>query len=137
MKNTTIFITGVYFGFILLSSEVVSWYRIQEMFYFESFHMYGIIGSAILTGLISIQLINRFQLKPKEGQYQPFKKPKVKPYANILGGLLFGLGWAITGACPGPLFALFGNTYWITGFIILFAILGVYIYELIKHRLPH
>ncbi|CAG5081448.1 YeeE/YedE family protein [Parvicella tangerina] len=136
-RNIITLFIGIYFGYVLLSSEVISWYRIQEMFYFESFHMYGIIGSAIITGIASIWLIKRFQLKSAEGAKPEFKQKPLQPYANIIGGLLFGLGWALTGACPGPLYALLGNGYWIVGFIILFAILGAFLYERVKHKLPH
>ena len=131
-------LVGVLFGFVLTKSEVISWFRIQEMFRFQDFHMYGVIGSAILVGMISIQIMKRLNLRDKEGN--PISIPdkdssQKKRY--IFGGTLFGFGWALTGACPGPLFALFGSG--ITVFIIpiLAALAGTWVYGAMRESLPH
>ena len=131
------FLAGTFFGIILLKSEVVSWYRIQEMFRFQSFHMYGVIGSAVLVAFITIWLIKRFNVKTLSGEEITFP-PKPKMFrANFLGGSLFGLGWAMTGACPGPIMALIGAGF--SGFVIvlLSAVLGTYVYGRVRHLLPH
>lgn len=131
-------LVGVLFGFVLTKSEVISWFRIQEMFRFQDFHLYGVIGSAILVGMISIQIIKRFNLKDKEGN--PISIPDKDPTQKkryIIGGTLFGFGWAFTGACPAPLFALVGSG--ITVFIvpILAALAGTYVYGAFRESLPH
>ena len=118
-------------------SEVISWYRIYEMFRFESFHMYGVIGSAVVIGIISIQIINRFKIKSIEGEEITIK-PKNKGYINyLIGGSIFGLGWAMTGACPGPMFVLFGQGMWSIGIVILSATFGTFLYGLLRDKLPH
>lgn len=137
MKNIITLFLGLFFGWVLLSSEVISWYRIQEMFYFDNFHMYGIIGSAIVTGMLSIFLIKKFKVKDAKGNSLEFKHPPVKPKANILGGVAFGFGWAMTGACPGPLYALAGAGYWTHIITLVFAAIGVLVYGLLQKRLPH
>ena len=128
---------GILFGIILIKSEVVSWFRIFEMFRFESFHMYGIIGSAVITLALAIAWIKKAGMKDYSGR--PIHiEPKRKGWKNYLfGGTLFGLGWAMTGACPGPLFALLGKGIMVFSVIILFAILGTLTYGLIRDRLPH
>lgn len=129
---------GIMFGFILVKSEVISWFRIQEMFLFESFHMYGIIGTAILVGLISIQLIKKFNIKDSNGDpiVIPPKDPStVRRY--IIGGTLFGLGWSMVGACPAPLFILLGSGLPIFIIPIAFAALGTWVYGATMHKLPH
>lgn len=131
-------LSGIIFGFVLVKSEVVSWFRIQEMFRFDSIHMYGIIGLAILVGAISVQIIKRTHAKDKNGT--PITIPskdasQVKRY--IIGGSLFGLGWALLGACPAPMFALLGSGISIMIVPILAAILGTYTYGVIKPYLPH
>jgi len=129
---------GTFFGFVLIKSEVISWFRIQEMFRFDSFHMYGIIGLAIVVGLISIQLIKRFNVKDLDGNTItiPPKDPKqVSRY--IIGGSAFGLGWALLGACPGPMFALLGSGLTIMIVPILAALAGTYTYGLLRDKLPH
>lgn len=136
MKNIKFVIMGLLFGIILVKSEVISWLRIQEMFRLQSFHMYGVIGSAILVGLISIQLIRRFQLKTVN--QEPVVIPEKKfHWGNVYGGLIFGLGWAITGACPGPLFAEIGSGFGVIIITLLSAIAGTWIYGLLRERLPH
>lgn len=127
---------GMIFGIILIKSEVVSWFRIQEMFRLESFHMYGVIGSAVVTGIISVWLIKRFKVKTIYGE--PILLPTKKfNKGQIFGGLIFGLGWAITGACPGPLFAQIGTGLTIVFVTLFSAIAGTWVYGLIRERLPH
>lgn len=137
MKNLKFILLGAIFGVILIKSEVVSWFRIQEMFRFESFHMYGIIGSAVLVGAISILILKKLNIKSMDGQEI---NPKAKPFnkkGNIIGGIIFGLGWGLIGACPGPLYAILGAGY--TYFIlpIMGALIGVLAYGILKNKLPH
>jgi uncharacterized membrane protein YedE/YeeE len=136
MKNLKFLIFGIGFGIVLTKAEVISWFRIQEMFRFQSFHMYGIIGSAIVVGAISVWLLKKFNIKDFKGEEIIFLK---KPYNKgfIIGGILFGLGWALTGACPGPIFALIGNGYSIFIVTMIFALFGTWIYGLLKEKLPH
>ena len=131
-------ILGVSFGVLITKSEVISWFRIQEMFRFQSFHMYGIIGSAIASAALSLQVIKRLGVKAVDGT------PIVVPAKIMgsgtrywLGGTLFGLGWALSGACPGPLFALLGNGVWVMGVTILSAIAGTWTYGALRPRLRH
>ena len=136
MKNIKFLIVGILFGVILVKSEVISWFRIQEMFRLQSFHMYGVIGSAIVVGIISIQLIKRLELKTihKQSIVIPDKKFH---WGNVIGGLIFGLGWAITGACPGPLFGQIGSGYAVIIVTLLSAISGTWVYGLLREKLPH
>lgn len=139
MKNYTKYLlAGIFFGIILIKSEVVSWFRIQEMFRFDSFHMYGIIGLGIVVAMISIQIIKRKNIKDMEGNAItiPPKDPKqITRY--LVGGTLFGFGWALTGACPGPLFSLAGAGYSIMVVPILSALAGTWVYGKIRPSLPH
>jgi uncharacterized membrane protein YedE/YeeE len=136
MKNLKYLLFGTVFGIILFKAEVISWFRIQEMFHFQSFHMYGIIGSAVATGMISIMIIKKKNIKTLSGEViEIFQKDYTK--GTIIGGVMFGLGWAFTGACPGPLFALVGAGYWSIGIALASAILGVYLYGAFKSKLPH
>ena len=129
--------TGIVFGFILIKAEVISWFRIQEMFRFQSFHMYGIIGSAVAIGVISILLIKKFNLKSfnKEAIDLSLDKPQFKN--TLFGGIIFGLGWALVGACPGPFYALLGAGNIIYLIPIVSLILGVVAYGALKNKLPH
>ncbi|MEP7266539.1 MAG: DUF6691 family protein [Saprospiraceae bacterium] len=129
-------LAGILFGIILVKSEVISWFRIQEMFRLQSFHMYGVIGSAVVTGIIAVAIIKRFKLKTFEGD--SIQLP-VRPYSTgqIIGGTLFGFGWALTGACPGPLYAQIGAGSTVTTVTILSAIFGTWVYANIKRSLPH
>ncbi len=135
--NISYLILGVLFGIILIKSEVVSWFRIQEMFRFQSFHMYGIIGSAILVGFTSIQLLKKFDIKTLQGEKIVFKPKPLKWKSNLFGGMLFGLGWAIAGACPGPLYALIGSGYSIILVVLASAIFGTLFYGIVKEKIPH
>lgn len=131
-----IYIGGDSFGIIFVKSEVISWFRIQEMFRLQSFHMYGIIGSAVLTGMISVWIIKKFNIKTIYGESISIA-PKQFNKGQIYGGLLFGFGWAITGACPGPLFAQIGTGVTVITVTLLSAIAGTWVYGLIRNRLPH
>lgn len=136
MKNLKYLFCGLIFGVILVKAEVVSWYRIQEMFRFQAFHMYGIIGSAIAIGMISILLIKKFKIKTIDGEEIKIVTKELNK-GTVIGGLMFGLGWALTGACPGPLYALFGSGIWVFIVVIFAAVLGTYTYGAIKEKLPH
>src|SRR4051794_32291304 len=129
-------IAGLLFGILLVKGEVVSWFRIQEMFRFQSFHMYGVIGSAVVTGIISVYIIKRFQIKSIDGEKISFP---VKSFhmGQIFGGLIFGFGWAMTGACPGPLFAQIGAGFTVVIVVLLSAIAGTWVYGSVQHKLPH
>ncbi|UUC45070.1 DUF6691 family protein [Flavobacterium cerinum] len=137
MKYIKFILVGFVFGIVLTKSEAVSWYRIYEMFQFQSFHMFGIIMVAVVTGVIGVQLIKRNNVKDYTGA--PIKiEDKEKGFARyIIGGTLFGLGWAMVGSCPGPIFILLGAGFWGAGVILLGALLGTYIYGLLKDILPH
>jgi uncharacterized membrane protein YedE/YeeE len=136
MKNVKFLVVGMLFGIILVKSQVISWFRIQEMFRLQAFHMYGIIGSAIMLGIISIQLIKRFQVTTIHGE-QIVIPDKTFHWGNVYGGLIFGLGWAITGACPGPLFAEIGSGFFVIIVTLLSAIAGTWTYGLLREKLPH
>ncbi|MBC7571874.1 MAG: YeeE/YedE family protein [Spirosoma sp.] len=129
-------LVGIFFGIVFVKAEVISWFRIQEMFRLDSFHMYGVIGTAVLVGMISLQLIKRFNIKTVQGD--PISvAPKQFSKGQIYGGLLFGFGWAITGACPGPLFAQIGAGYSVVAVTLLSAIAGTWVYGAIQRKLPH
>jgi len=137
MKAIKFILTGILFGIVMTKSEAVSWYRIQEMFRFQSFHMYGIIGTAILLGVLAVYLIKKLRIKDIYGAPIPFEA-KTKSYPRyIIGGSIFGLGWALTGACPGPMFVNLGNGYPAMALVILGALCGTYLYGAIKNKLPH
>jgi uncharacterized protein len=128
---------GTLFGIIMTKSEVISWYRIYEMFRFQSFHMYGVIGSAVIIGIIVIRVIKHKKIKSINGSPITLV-PKERGFTRyIIGGTIFGLGWALTGACPGPMFTLVGNGFGIMIIVILSATAGTYVYGLLKDKLPH
>ncbi|MCT3646984.1 YeeE/YedE family protein [Elizabethkingia anophelis] len=135
-SNLKYMLVGILFGIIFVKSEVISWFRIQEMFRLQSFHMYGVIGSAVLTGMISVWIIKKFNIKTIHGESISIA-PKQFNKGQIYGGLLFGFGWAITGACPGPLFAQIGTGVTVITVTLLSAIVGTWVYGLIRNRLPH
>lgn len=136
MKLIKYFITGIVFGIILIKSEAVSWFRIQEMFRFQSFHMYGLMMSAMAVGITSVWLIKKFKAKTISGK-EIIIEPKKFSWGNVWGGLIFGFGWALTGACPGPLYALLGAGVYVMAVGLLAAILGTYVYGRLQKRLPH
>ena len=134
--NLKYIFAGLLFGIVLVKTEVISWFRIQEMFRFESFHMYGVIGSAIIVGAISVWVIKKFRIKTIHGE--PIQLYKVRfSKGQVYGGLLFGFGWALTGACPGPLFALIGSGATVIIVTLLSAIAGTWVYGYLRHKLPH
>ncbi|SMO84988.1 DUF6691 family protein [Fodinibius sediminis] len=131
-------LTGVFFGFILVKSEVISWFRIQEMFRFDDIHMYGIIGSAVLVAGVCIQFIKRWKMRDIDGNLITIAPKDSSQYNRyILGGIIFGMGWALTGACPGPLYTLTGTGLWIFAIPLTSAIAGAWMYGLLRERLPH
>jgi uncharacterized membrane protein YedE/YeeE len=134
--NLKYLVVGILFGIIFVKAEIISWFRIQEMFRLQSFHMYGVIGSAVVTGAISVWLIKKFHIKTIYGEEIEFH-PKQFNKGQIYGGLLFGLGWAITGACPGPLFAQIGTGASVIAVTLLSAIAGTWVYGLLREKLPH
>lgn len=137
MKLIKYLIVGILFGIILTKAEVVSWFRIYEMFKFENFHMYGVIGSSVVTGIILIQVMKRMGVKTLEGSELKLKD-KNKSFARyMIGGTLFGFGWVLTGACPGPLFILVGHGYTTMLVAIASATVGTFVYGLLKYKLPH
>jgi uncharacterized membrane protein YedE/YeeE len=128
---------GIIFGITLAKAEIISWYRIYEMFKFQSFHMYGVIGSAVILGIIVIQIIKRFKLKTVSGDPIYINPKQFSITRYLAGGTIFGLGWAMTGACPGPLFIMVGNGVTVMVVAIGSALLGTYVYGLLRSRLPH
>jgi len=137
MKTLKFLFVGIIFGIVLVKSEAVSWYRIYEMFKFDSFHMYGIIGTAIGTGVVLLLLAKKTNLVNLEGELMSVPKKAKGLYRYILGGTIFGLGWALSGACPGPMYILVGTGVFSVLIVIAAAILGTYIYGIIKDKLPH
>ena len=135
-SNLKYMVVGIAFGIFLLKAQVISWFRIQEMFRLQSFHMYGVIGSAVVVGAISVFIIRKWNIKTVYGESIVFH-PKQFNKGQIYGGLLFGLGWAITGACPGPLFALIGSGATVIAVTLLSAIAGTWVYGLLREKLPH
>ena len=137
MKFLKFLFVGIFFGIVLVKSEAVSWYRIFEMFKFQSFHMYGIIGSAVGLGIIFLWIFRKYKVKSIEGN-QINLLPKEKGFTRyILGGTLFGLGWALAGACPGPMYILLGTGVSSMLLVIAAALLGTFVYGLLENRLPH
>ncbi len=137
MRYLTYLIIGVFFGIVMYKSEAASWFRIYEMFEFGSFHMYGIIGSALLVGISGVQVIKRKKMKTfnnGEMRLRPKKKGVIRYF---LGGIIFGLGWALAGACPGPMYVLAGAGFYSIFVVIGGALLGTFVYGLLRHILPH
>ncbi len=137
MKKFRFLVVGILFGIILSKGEVISWYRIQEMFRFQSIHMYGIIGLAVILGVVAIYLIKKSKLKDSQGKEIWFGTEEPGYARNMIGGTIFGMGWALTGACPGPLFTLLGHQGVVFLVPILSAILGTFVYGLLYKKLPH
>lgn len=137
MRQISYILVGILFGIVMTKSEAISWFRIQEMFRFQSFHMYGIIGVAVVLGALLHFVLKKSNWKNADGKAYKFaEKPKTYK-ASLFGGILFGLGWAMTGACPGPLYVLLGNGFGIILIVILSAILGTFAYGAVKKYLPH
>ncbi|GAB4518076.1 MAG: YeeE/YedE thiosulfate transporter family protein [Allomuricauda sp.] len=137
MKNIVYVFLGTFLGIVLYKSEAASWFRIYEMFQFDSFHMYGIIGSALAVGVVLVFWIKKSKIKSFSGEIIQIPD-KEKSFARyILGGTLFGLGWALAGACPGPIYILVGAGYWPIIIVLFGAILGAFVYGLVRARLPH
>jgi len=134
--NIKYLVVGILFGIVFVKAEIISWFRIQEMFRFQSFHMYGVIGSAVVVGAISVFLIKRFKIRTIYGEPVYFH-PKKFNKGQVIGGLLFGFGWAITGACPGPLFALIGTGATVIIVVLLSAVAGTWVYGRFRDKLPH
>ncbi len=134
--NIKYLVIGILFGIVFVKAEIISWYRIQEMFRLQSFHMYGVIGSAVVVGIIAVFLIKKFNIKTISGEAIVFSKKEFNK-GQIFGGLMFGLGWAITGACPGPLYAQIGTGVTVVIVTLLSAIAGTWVYGLIREKLPH
>ncbi|MBQ0734792.1 DUF6691 family protein [Aquimarina celericrescens] len=137
MRSIIYLVIGIFFGIVLFKSEAASWFRIYEMFKFGSFHMYGIIGSAVTLGIVLVQLIKKYNIKSVYGEpvVIPPKARSIKRY--LFGGILFGLGWALAGACPGPMFVLLGAGYLPIFIVIVSAIFGTFLYGALKDKLPH
>jgi uncharacterized membrane protein YedE/YeeE len=137
MKNILFLLIGTFFGIVMFKSEAASWFRIYEMFRFKSFHMYGIIGSALLTGIVIVKIIKHGKLKHMGGAPINFV-PKERSFSRYMfGGIIFGLGWALAGACPGPMFTLLGAGFFPIAVVIVGAVAGTWVYGLLKDKLPH
>ena len=137
MKGIKFILAGILFGIVMSKSEAISWFRIQVMFRFQSFHMYGIIGTALVLGTLATYLIKKYRLRDYQGNpivFQP-KEKSVPRY--LIGGTIFGLGWALTGACPGPMFVNIGYSYWAISVAIAGGLAGTYLYGVLRDRLPH
>jgi uncharacterized membrane protein YedE/YeeE len=137
MKGLKYILTGILFGIVMTKSEAISWYRIQEMFLFHSIHMYGIIGVAVILGIIQLLLIKKIKLKDHKGQEIELEDKNKSFPRYLIGGIIFGLGWAMTGACPGPMYTLLGHGFSVFIIIIISALSGTFLYGLIRHKLPH
>lgn len=136
LRQLYVLLIGIFFGIVLVKSEVVSWFRIQKMFAFEEAHMYLVIGSAVVVGALSLWLIKRFQLKTLQRE-EIVLQPKEFQVGTVIGGVLFGLGWAVTGACPGPIYAQLGSGEGIALVTFLGAMAGMYLYAFLQPKLPH
>ena len=137
MKFIKFLILGILFGIVMVKSEAFSWFRIQEMFRFQSFHMYGIIGTAVTLGVIGTTLIKKFKIKDSQGNPIVIHPKEKSTWRYLIGGSLFGLGWALSGACPGPMIVSIGYGYLTMSIVFLFSIIGTFLYGVIKKHLPH
>ena len=137
MKFIKFLVLGIVFGIVMAKSEAISWYRIQEMFRFQAFHMYGIIDTAVTLGIAGVALIKKFKIRDFHGNPIVFNPKDRSVIRYLIGGSIFGLGWALSGACPGPMVVNIGYGYWAMLIVFFFAILGTYLYGLIKDKLPH
>lgn len=134
--NVKYLIVGTVFGVVFVKAEIISWFRIQEMFRLQSFFMYGVIGTAVVVGMLSVFIIKKFNIKTLSGEKIIFEDKKFNK-GQIYGGLIFGIGWAITGACPGPLFAQIGSGFLVIGITFLSAVAGTWVYGYFREKLPH
>ena len=137
MKYFPFLLAGIFFGILMVQSEAASWFRIQEMFRFQSIHMYGIMGSAVAVGATGVWLIRRFKLRSVDGKPIEIEIKDPAWRHNVFGGIVFGLGWGLIGACPGPLFVMTGMGYASAAVMLLSAILGAFVYGLFAKKLPH
>jgi uncharacterized membrane protein YedE/YeeE len=137
MKNILSLLLGTLFGIVLVKAEVLSWFRIQEMFAFQSIHMYGIIGLAVVVGALSVFIIRKLEAKSIEGNVIELKDKAPNYKSAYLGGTIFGLGWAMTGACPGPMYALIGSGTTVMVLAVIMGVLGVLTYAALRSKLPH
>jgi uncharacterized protein len=135
-SNYKYLIVGTLFGIVFLKAEIMSWFRIQEMFRLQSFFMYGVIGTAVLVAMLSLAIIKRYKIKTLQGENINILRKEFQK-GNIIGGLIFGVGWAITGACPGPLFAQIGSGFFVVIITLISAVMGAWIYGYFKEKLPH
>ena len=137
MRGVVYLFIGILLGTVMYKSEAASWFRIYEMFNLDSFHMYGIIGSALIIGIIVVQTIKRFKIRSFYGEEINFI-PKNKSFSRYMfGGIIFGLGWALVGACPGPIFTLIGAGFFSILVVLVASILGTFLYGIVKDKLPH
>lgn len=137
MRMSRYILVGMLLGFILYKSEAVSWFRIYEMFRFQSFHMFGIIGSAIVSGIIVVQIVKRRHVKNVDGNVIVINDKNKSVYRYLIGGFIFGLGWALAGACPAPMFILLGSGHTVFIVYLIAAMTGTYLYGVLRPRLPH
>jgi len=137
MKYLKFILLGILFGIIMVKAEIISWFRIIEMFRFESFHMYGIIGSAVILGVIGVFVIKKTKAKSIYGNAIKFDSKSMSIPRYLIGGIMFGLGWALVGACPGPMFVLLGAGYLPILIVLISALLGTFTYGVLREKLPH
>jgi len=137
MKHLKFLALGILFGIALSKTEVISWYRIYEMFKFQSFHMYGVIGTAVIIGMVFMYFFRTGKIKDFQGNQIEIKPKKSGKYRNILGGIIFGMGWALAGVCPGPMFILVGKGAWAILIVLAGANIGAFLYGILQHKLPH
>ncbi len=137
MKLIKFLIAGIIFGIVMAKSEAISWFRIQEMFRFQAFHMYGIIGVAVVLGVIGVYLIKKFKLRDISGNPIVFYPKDKSIIRYLIGGSIFGMGWALSGACPGPMVVNIGYGYLSMVIVFAFAVVGTYLYGVIRNHLPH
>jgi uncharacterized protein len=137
VKSIKYILAGILFGIVMSKSEAISWFRIQEMFRFQSFHMYGIIGTAVVLGVIAVYLIKKLKLRDLQGNPIVFRPKEKSVPRYLIGGTIFGLGWALTGACPGPIFVNLGYSYWAILVAVAGALAGTYFYGAVREKLPH
>ncbi|MEM8507216.1 MAG: DUF6691 family protein [Bacteroidota bacterium] len=137
MRKLSYLLIGILFGVVMFKSEAASWFRIYEMFQFDSFHMYGIMGSALFLGMLFLKLIKRLETTSFFGETILIAEKKKSFWRYAIGGVVFGLGWALAGACPGPIYVLIGAGFWPVLLVLLGAILGALCYGVLRSKLPH